>query len=156
MLFKDHPYRWSPIGQIPHLRAASIDVQAFWEKVVVPNNATLVIVDQPHADAQALAEKYFGWIPKCPAPARRPPRAAQPRRGRARISEDKVRAHCGLRLSGRADRAQDAVPLEMLMTSSAVRKPRLNQDLVKNQNLPGGDGRVVSLEDDGLAGAGRS
>src|SRR5437016_3070982 len=59
-LYKQHPYRWLGIGNIPHLRAATIDeLQAFWAKFYVPNNATLVIVGAVrNADAQRLAEKY--------------------------------------------------------------------------------------------------
>src|SRR5262249_5054652 len=70
--FHKHPYHWTPIGSIPHLRAATIDeLQAFWDKFYVPNNATLVIVgDIKHAEAQNLAEKCFGWIPKAPDPPR--------------------------------------------------------------------------------------
>ncbi|MEE8170611.1 MAG: pitrilysin family protein, partial [Phycisphaerae bacterium] len=64
-IFTKHPYRWTPIGKIPHLRAATIDeLQAFWDTYYVPNNATLVIVGAvKHDEAQQLAEKYFGWIP---------------------------------------------------------------------------------------------
>lgn len=71
-LFAKHPYRWSPIGQIPHLRAATADeLQAFWDKFYVPNNATLVIVgDIRHDAAHSLAEKHFSWIPRCPEPPR--------------------------------------------------------------------------------------
>jgi len=71
-LFEKHPYRWSPIGQIPHLRAATADeLQAFWDRYYVPNNAVLVIVGAvKHEAAQRLAEKAFAWIPRCPDPPR--------------------------------------------------------------------------------------
>ena len=112
-------------------------MQAFWEKWYVPNNATLVIVGSAkHADAQALAEKYFGWIPKCPAPgAAARARAAQAAAREARISEDKgSRAHCGLRLSGRADRAQGrGAAGDVDDVVGGGESSRLNQDLVKNQ-----------------------
>ena len=43
-LFREHPYRWSPIGQIEHLRASTPDdIQKFWDKFYVPNNCTLVV-----------------------------------------------------------------------------------------------------------------
>jgi predicted Zn-dependent peptidase len=39
-LFSQHPYRWSPIGQIEHLRASTPDdIQKFWDTYYVPNNA---------------------------------------------------------------------------------------------------------------------
>ncbi len=75
-LFPDHPYRWSTIGSIPHLRAASVpELRAFWTKYYVPNNATLVVVGGvTHAEVQQLAKRNFGWIPR----AEDPPRIAAP------------------------------------------------------------------------------
>ncbi len=72
VLFGEHPYRWSPIGQIPHLRAATVgELRAFWNRFYVPNNAVLVIAgDITHANAQQLASDYFGWIPRGEEPAR--------------------------------------------------------------------------------------
>jgi zinc protease len=69
-LFSRHPYRWTPIGKIPHLRAADLhEVKAFWDRFYVPANATLVIVGAvEHETAQKLTEQYFGWIPSLPAP----------------------------------------------------------------------------------------
>jgi zinc protease len=71
-IFGVHPYRWSPIGKIPHLRAASAqELRDFWTKYYVPNNATLIVVgDVEHAQVQALAARYFGWIPRAPDPPR--------------------------------------------------------------------------------------
>ena len=83
VIFEKHPYQWTPIGQIPHLRAATIDeLQAFWDKYYVPNNATLIVVgDTTHARVQELAEQYFGWIPRSPDPPLmtivEPPQTAQ-------------------------------------------------------------------------------
>ncbi|MBN1420505.1 MAG: insulinase family protein [Planctomycetes bacterium] len=76
VLFPGHPYRWTPIGTIPHLRAATIDeLQAFWDRYYVPNNATLVIAGAVrHAAAQEAAQRFLGWIPRCPDP----PRVATP------------------------------------------------------------------------------
>jgi zinc protease len=64
-LFKVHPYRWTPIGNIPMLRASEVkELRAFWMLYYAPNNATMTIVGAVHhADAQALARKYFEWIP---------------------------------------------------------------------------------------------
>jgi predicted Zn-dependent peptidase len=61
-IFTVHPYRWAPIGKIPQLRAASVEeLRSFWKKYYVPSNATLIMVGAiKHADAQKLAEKYFG------------------------------------------------------------------------------------------------
>ena len=36
-LFSVHPYRWPPIGKIPHLRAAAVqELRDFWQKYYVP------------------------------------------------------------------------------------------------------------------------
>lgn len=71
-LFPDHPYRWSTIGSIPHLRAASVsELREFWTKYYVPNNATLVVVGAvTHAEVQQLAKRNFGWIPRGKDPQR--------------------------------------------------------------------------------------
>ncbi|MEN6386615.1 MAG: pitrilysin family protein, partial [Phycisphaerales bacterium] len=63
-IYTQAPYRWMPIGQIAHLRAASVDeLRNFWQKYYGPENATLIIVGAiKHKDAQQLAEKYFNWI----------------------------------------------------------------------------------------------
>ena len=71
-IYTVHPYRWTPIGQIPHLRAATVgELRAFWTRYYVPSNATLVIVGAvKHANVEALAKKYFGWLPKYAQPPR--------------------------------------------------------------------------------------
>ncbi len=83
--FTKHPYRWTPAGSIPHLRSApTSELQEFWEKYYVPNNATLVVVGAvKHAEVERLARKYFGWIPRYPDPPRvdiREPRQTAPRK----------------------------------------------------------------------------
>jgi zinc protease len=72
LVFPDHPYRWAPIGSIPHLRSAAVpELRAFWTKYYVPNNATLVVVGAAaHAEVQQLAERNFGWIPRAADPPR--------------------------------------------------------------------------------------
>ncbi|MBA3394068.1 MAG: insulinase family protein [Deltaproteobacteria bacterium] len=69
---KGHGYHWSTIGYVPDLQAAAVpDVAAFFKKYYVPNNATLVIAGDVKVDnVKKLVEKYFGWIPRAPAPAR--------------------------------------------------------------------------------------
>ena len=71
-LFTVHPYRWTPIGNIAHLRATSVgDLRAFWNRYYVPNNATLIIVGAvKHKQAQKMAHDYFGWISAGPQPPR--------------------------------------------------------------------------------------
>lgn len=71
-IYEKHPYRWMPIGQLSHIRAASVDeLHDFWLKYYGPNNATLIIVGAvEHSKAQAMAKKYFSWIESPATPPR--------------------------------------------------------------------------------------
>ncbi|WP_159800360.1 pitrilysin family protein [Flavobacterium sp. MK4S-17] len=65
-MFKVHPYRWTTIGSMEHLDAATLDeFKAFNKKFYIPNNAVLVVagdIDIPQA--KQWIEKYFSPIPK--------------------------------------------------------------------------------------------
>lgn len=65
-LFKNHPYRWTTIGEMEHLDAATLEeFKAFNKKFYVPNNAVLVVAGQfDNEQAKAWIKKYFGAIPK--------------------------------------------------------------------------------------------
>jgi zinc protease len=71
-IFTQHPYAWSPIGNMDELAAAkSPELHQFWDTYYVPNNAALVVVgDIEHEEVLKQAEQYFGWIPKYPEPPR--------------------------------------------------------------------------------------
>ena len=60
------PYRHTPIGSMEDLDAATTaDVQGFYERYYVPNNATLAVVGAVTAqEIRTLAEEYFGAIPR--------------------------------------------------------------------------------------------
>jgi zinc protease len=64
-VFKVSPYRWTSIGNMADLQAAkTAELQAFFEKYYVPNNAILVVAGNIDvARTQADVQKYFGWIP---------------------------------------------------------------------------------------------
>ena len=65
-LFINHPYRWSPIGSMDHLDAATLEeFRAFNEKFYVPNNATLVVAGDIDVDkTKKMIQDYFGPIEK--------------------------------------------------------------------------------------------
>ena len=65
-LFKNHPYRWAPIGSMEHLDAATLEeFQAFNKKYYVPNNAVLVVAgDIDFTETKKLINQYFGIIKK--------------------------------------------------------------------------------------------
>ncbi len=64
-IFKLHPYRWTTIGSMEHLDAATLEeFQAFNKKYYVPNNAVLVVAgDFDKEQAKTWVKKYFGIIP---------------------------------------------------------------------------------------------
>jgi zinc protease len=73
-----HPYHHEVIGSMEDLSVASLsDVQRFFHRWYVPNNATLVIAgDFDPARTKKLVEQYFGPIPPGPPVIRTTPPAA--------------------------------------------------------------------------------
>jgi zinc protease len=65
-MFREHPYRWQPIGSMAHLDAATLaEFLAFFKKYYVPNNAVLSIAgDLDVEKTKELVNKYFKDIPK--------------------------------------------------------------------------------------------
>ena len=63
-----HPYRWSTIGSMEDIEAASLDdVRAWFKRFYGPNNAVLVLAGDIDAKtAKPLVEKYFADIPAGP------------------------------------------------------------------------------------------
>ncbi|MCM5661892.1 M16 family metallopeptidase [Galbibacter mesophilus] len=65
-LFKKHPYRWSVIGSMEDLDAATLqEFKEFNHKYYVPNNAVLVVAgDIDIKETEKMIKDYFGPIPK--------------------------------------------------------------------------------------------
>ncbi|MBP1840250.1 M16 family metallopeptidase [Formosa algae] len=65
-LFTKHPYRWTTIGKMEHLDAATLEeFQAFNKKYYIPNNAVLVVAgDIDKTKVKKMIKDYFGPIPK--------------------------------------------------------------------------------------------
>src|SRR5919112_1840706 len=63
--FTTHSYRWTPIGNMDHLKAAEVaELQDFFNTYYLPNNATLVVSgDIDVAAAKKLVARYYSWIP---------------------------------------------------------------------------------------------
>ena len=67
MAFKKHPYQWPTIGKEPaHIENATLDeVKDFFFRFYAPNNAILSVTGNiSFEDTVALAEKWFGPIPR--------------------------------------------------------------------------------------------
>ena len=66
LAYKVHPYKWPTIGkEISHIENATIDdVQNFFYKYYIPNNAILVLAGAVTLDQiKRLSQKWFGPIP---------------------------------------------------------------------------------------------
>lgn len=65
-LFTKHPYRWTTIGSMDHLDAATLEeFRAFNKKFYVPNNAVLIVAgDLDIEKTKKMIQDYFGPIPK--------------------------------------------------------------------------------------------
>jgi zinc protease len=64
--FSTHSYRWTPIGNMGDLqRAAVSELQDFFNKYYIPNNAVLVVAGDFQQDqASKWVHDYFAWIPR--------------------------------------------------------------------------------------------
>ncbi len=159
-LFEGGSYAWTPGGQISHLRQSKVEeVSAFWDKYYAPNNATLVVVGAvKHADVQALAKKYFEWIPKCPLPPRpTAERDVQSKPRTIKLSEDKGPLPVvGVVYLTVPERHPDQLPLDMLMGAlGGGESSRIYVDVVKDQKIAQvALAGAFAFETDGLAGAG--
>lgn len=72
-MFKNHPYRWTTIGEMEHLDAATLEeFKAFFNKFYVPGNAVLVVAgDIDKAQAKEWIAEYFGPIPAGEVPVKK-------------------------------------------------------------------------------------
>lgn len=159
-VFKVHPYRWPPIGKIPHLRAASVpELRDFWTRYYAPNNATLIIAGAvKHEEAQTLAKRYFGWIPPQPDPPRvtvREPLPEAPREVSLEIDNAPLpMAGIAFRTTPLAD--PDRIPLELLSTIlGGGNSSRAYRSLVAEKELAVGVQCMnICLEQDGMLALG--
>ena len=76
LVYKVHPYQWPTIGKEPaHIENATLDeVKDFFFRFYAPNNAILSVTGNISLeDTVALAEKWFGPIPRRDVPSRNLP-----------------------------------------------------------------------------------
>ena len=136
------PYRHPPIGSMEDLDAATTDdVRSFYERHYVPNNATLAVVGAVTGEQiRALAEEYFGAIPRG---AEVPPLPAPPATPRtdgertASVSDEHAQLpflYMGYNIPPAGH--PDIHPLSVLSAVfSAGESSRLHQRLVKRDEL---------------------
>jgi zinc protease len=159
-IFKVHPYHWLPIGNIPNLRAASVqELRDFWMRYYVPSNATLIIVGAvKHEEAQRLARRYFGWIPRYDEPAKVTVKEPEPAEKRTvKPKEENAPAPLvGVVYRTVPINNKDSVAVDLLAEIlGGGRSSRIYRELVAEKQLAVGAEAVSwSLEQDGLFGAG--
>jgi zinc protease len=159
-IYKVHPYRWPPIGKIDHLRASTVgELRDFWLKYYVPNNATLVIVGAVnYKDANALAEKYFGWIPKySEVPTVTAKEPEQTKKRCIMIKEPNAPAPgVGIVYRTTALKDEDTVALDLLAEIlGGGNSSRIYRDLVADKQMAMmAQSASWSLEQDGIFGVG--
>jgi zinc protease len=159
-IYSMHPYRWTPIGQIPHLRAAHVqELRDFWQKYYTPSNATLIIAGAVrHKDAQAAARKYFGWIPRYEEPERVSVKEPEVKRQReVTLKEDNAPAPgVGVVYRTVPLAHKDAVVFDVIAKIlGGGNSSRLYRELVAERQLAVmAQVENYNLEQDGLFGAG--
>ncbi|MEJ7831075.1 MAG: pitrilysin family protein, partial [Segetibacter sp.] len=92
-VYKDHPYKWMPIGSMEHLNAARLnEFIDFYKTFYVPNNCVLSIAGDIDIDeTKRQVEQYFAAIPKGTKPIPRPNITEKPLGGEVRdVIEDNI------------------------------------------------------------------
>ena len=135
-----HPYRWSVIGSMSDLSAASLDdVKSFFRQYYAPNNAVLVLSgDFDEGQARTWIEKHFGPLAKG-ADIKRPNPAEPKLTGEIRKTYEEPGVplpRISLVWHGVRQYSQDEAALDMLSSVlSSGRGSRLQSNLVYGKEL---------------------
>ena len=140
MVYDNFAYHHSVIGSMADLDAASVeDVQQFFKTYYAPNNAVLALAgDLDTNDTLARVKKYFGGIPRQPAP--KMPDLTEPAHNEERRAslEDKLARVPRLDIGYRIPESNSA-ETEALSVASAILgagdSSRLYQKLVKEKEV---------------------
>ncbi len=140
LAYKKHPYQWATIGkEIRHIEEATLDdVKAFFFKHYAPNNAILTVVgDVELAEIKALAEKWFGPIPRRDVPVRDLVQEPRQEEARTQSTEGDVPLDAFFQVYHMVDRLHpDYYAMDLLSDLlSNGQSSRLIQRLVKEQAL---------------------
>ncbi|HEV3198319.1 MAG TPA: pitrilysin family protein [Bryobacteraceae bacterium] len=153
LVYDNFAYKHSVIGSMADLDAASVeDVQQFFKTYYAPNNAVLALVgDLDTKETLAKVKKYFGGIPRQPAP--KPLDLTEPEKTgerRARL-EDKLARAARIEIAWRIPEMNNSDTRALSVAASILgtgESSRLHQKLVKDKELAALVGCVV----DGRAG----
>ncbi|MCL2647793.1 MAG: insulinase family protein [Phycisphaerales bacterium] len=157
-VFTTHSYRWTPIGNMDHLAAADAgELQAFFNKYYIPNNAILVVSGHVDLDqTKKLVRQYFNWIPKGEPFTRvspKEPEQTEPRRVDVTMKVPLPRVILAYHMPPERSTDIDAIGLMMAILGDG-QSSRLSRALVTNENplCMQADTIVESLEDGGFMG----
>jgi len=155
-VFTAHAYRWTPIGNMQHLAAASTqDLQDFFNTYYLPNNAVLVIAgDFDAAKTREMVRRYYGWIPKGPEIKRlTPPEPPQTETRRLEVAYRVPLAMSAVAYHTPAYASDDHVALQLLgQILGGGRSSRLDRLLVNSDDPQAADASAsdMQLQDAGL------
>jgi zinc protease len=137
--FQRSPYRWNTVGFMDDLKRITLEqAQAYFRTYYAPNNATLVLAGDVEPEAAfALAERYFGAIPRHEPPA--PVDAGEPEQdGERRIVVRRQAELPAVLIGYKAIRASDpdraALDVAVRILSGGE-SSRLDRDLVREHEV---------------------
>ena len=149
LVYQKHPYRWPTIGLEPsHIENATLDeVKDFFFRFYAPNNAILAVTGNiSFEDTVALAEKWFGPIPRRDVKQRNLPAEPQQTEERRLTVERNVPVDALHMVFHKCDRLHpDYYVFDMLSDLlSAGRSSRLIQHLVVERQVFGSIDAYIS------------
>jgi len=141
--YQEHPYHHPVIGWMSDLEALTVkDAQDWYTRWYAPNNATLVIAGDVKADdVFALAQRYYGSIPKVVLPARRnftEPKQVGIRRLVVKAPAELPQLVMSYHTPTVKDPAQDWKPYALEILAGVLdgnESARLNKHLVREQQI---------------------
>ena len=140
LAYDNFAYEHSVIGSMADLSAASVeDVAAFFKTYYAPNNAVVAIVgDVDTKTTLAKVEKYFGAIPKQPAPppvdVTEPPQKEERRATLEDALARLPRVDIGYKVPGGASPDYDVLTVLTSILSSG-RSSRFYENIVRQKQL---------------------
>ena len=140
MAFEKHPYQWPTIGKEPaHIENATLDeVKDFFFRFYAPNNAILSVTGNiSFEETVALAEKWFGPIPRRDVRLRNLPEEPQQTEERRLVVERNVPVDALYMAFHKCDRRHPDYHTFDLMSDILCngRSSRLIQHLVQQKQL---------------------
>ncbi|MDO8264709.1 MAG: pitrilysin family protein [Gallionella sp.] len=147
-IFQEHPYRHPVIGWMSDLEALKVsDAKAWYGRWYAPNNATLVIAGDVKADEVfALAQRYYGTIPRSVQPPRREftePQQAGIKRLVVKAPAELPHLVMSYRAPTLLNPEQDWKPYALDILAGVLdgsESARLNKHLVREQQIASGAG----------------